>query len=124
MKKVFAIFALLCLICVTVNAQKTATWKGGTPGKPTDWSCPTNWKEGRVPNEFSNVVIPDVSTSTWAYPVIEEGVVEIFSLQCAPNARLDTRGNARVILLDVATSRNEGVAQSRSRTEHLVVARN
>lgn len=124
MKKVLAIFALLCLICGAANAQKNATWKGGTPGKPSDWNCATNWKEGRVPNEFSNVVIPDVSTSTWAYPVIENGVVEIFSLQCAPNARLDTRGNARVILLDAPSNRNEGIAQTRIRYDNLTTARN
>ncbi|MBC7774357.1 MAG: hypothetical protein H7246_02880 [Phycisphaerae bacterium] len=101
MKKLFAFFALLCLIYPTAQAQKTATWKGGTPGRNTEWNCATNWKEGRIPDEFSNVIIPDVSTSTFSYPIIYEGVIEIFSLQCAPSARLNTLSKAHIIMLDV-----------------------
>jgi hypothetical protein len=127
MKKLSAIFALLCLICMTAQAQKTATWKGGTPGKTTDWNCPTNWKEGRVPNEFSNVIIPDVSTNTFGYPLIDNGIVEVFSLQCATNARLDIKGSGRIILLDVSSEtsagRKEGIAQSQDGHGSLTAAR-
>lgn len=76
-------------------AQKIATWKGGTPGRSTQWDCPTNWKEGRVPDEFSTVFIPDVSTSTFAYPRIETDV-EVFALFCAGSARITILGNARL----------------------------
>ena len=100
MKSLLAIFTLCCLICLSANAQKTATWKGGTPGRNTEWNCAANWKEGRVPDEFSNVVIPDVSTNTFSYPVIYAGIVEINSLDCAPAARLTTLSPARIIILE------------------------
>lgn len=94
------LLALLFACCTALGAQKPATWKGGTPGRPTDWNCPTNWKEGRVPDEFSNVVIPDVSTSTFAYPVIERGEVEVLSLVCAPTSRVTVRSKARLIVAE------------------------
>ena len=65
---------------VTLNAQKTNTWKGGTPGRVNDWYCATNWSNGAVPNEFSNVVIPDVSATAHAAPVLLKGEAEINAL--------------------------------------------
>ncbi len=91
---------------VSLNAQKIATWKGGTPGRTTDWECATNWKEGRVPNEFSSVVIPDVSTTTFVYPVISKGIVEIASLECAPVAKLTLKHNAQIVIYDTILDRN------------------
>ena len=100
MKNSIAIIALFSLFSLSAQAQTTATWKGGTPGRSTDWNCPTNWKEGRVPNEFSKVIIPDVSTSTFSYPLIQKGTVEVYSLECASTAKLTFKGNARIIVLD------------------------
>jgi hypothetical protein len=96
------LFVLLFACCTALSAQKTATWKGGTPGRSTDWNCPTNWKEGRVPDEFSNVVVPDVSTSTFACPVIERGEVEVLSLACAPTSRVTVRSKARLIVAEAS----------------------
>ena len=78
-------------------AQKTATWKGGTPGKPSEWFCATNWEEGRVPNEFSAVIIPDVSTSTFSDPILNGGEVEIQSLEVHSGASLKIGKNARLV---------------------------
>ena len=100
MNKSIAIIALFSLISLNIQAQRTATWKGGTPGRATDWNCPSNWKEGRVPDEFTIVIIPDVSTSSFSYPTISEDTVVIASLQVASNARLRLRRNARVVELD------------------------
>jgi hypothetical protein len=127
MKKSIALLALLSLISLSAQAQITATWKGGTPGKTTVWNCPTNWVEGRVPNEFSNVVIQDVSTSTFSYPVLNEGTVEIASLQCASNTRLTTLGNARVIFLDdpgTAAERRQDALLSKSAAEPTIIVMN
>lgn len=128
MKHTIAIIALFSLISLSAQAQITAIWKGGTPGKTTDWNCPTNWREGRVPNEFSNVVIPDVSTSTFSFPVIKQGIVEIASLQCASNARLTTLGNARVIYLDapdsVAECRKDALARPKSSAGPTIIVMN
>ncbi len=128
MKKSLAIIALFFLVNLSAEAQRIATWKGGQTGRPRDWNCPTNWKEGRVPNEFSNVFIPDVSTSTFCYPLIDKGLVEVANIEYAPQARVDVRGNARFIVLDALTKtpakKNENLAQSRSRHDSLTTARN
>lgn len=128
MKHTIAIIALFSLISLSAQAQITAIWKGGTPGKTTDWNCPTNWREGRVPNEFSNVVIPDVSTSTFSFPVIKQGIVEIASIECASNARLTTLGNARVIYLDapdsVAECRKDDLARPKSAAGPTIIVMN
>lgn len=100
MKKLFVLFALTAFTTLTAQAQKVATWKGGTPGRPSDWNCPTNWKEGRVPDEFSQVIIPEISTSTFSYPVLDKGEVEVESLSCSPGARLTLKNKARVLVLE------------------------
>ncbi len=127
----FSFVALLIVLFgfqTSLSAQKTATWKGGTPGRSTDWNCPTNWKEGRVPDEFSAVIIPDVSTSTFSYPMIQEGTVEIFSLECATNAKLNTYGNARVVVLNAAgkqpVGQYERLAHSKGLLDSTTMARN
>lgn len=104
MKK--AINFSVVLFCLTfgfqsfTSAQRIATWKGGTPGRTMDWNCSTNWKEGREPDEFSNVIIPDVSTSTFVYPVLKNGEVEILSLFVYPRATITILDNARLIILE------------------------
>lgn len=65
---------------LSTSAQKSATWKGGTPGNGADWNCASNWKEGRVPNEFSDVCIPDVSTASGVKPVVRCRVSSVNSL--------------------------------------------
>ncbi len=104
----FATIILCFGFQVSLNAQKTATWKGGTPGRVSDWNCATNWKEGRVPDEFSDVFIPDVSTTTFNYPVIKNGAVEIASLQCAPAAKLTLLNHAEIIVLDTTPAEKKG----------------
>lgn len=101
---------------VALSAQKIATWKGGTPGRVSDWNCATNWKEGRVPDEFSNVFIPDVSTSTFNYPIIKNGSVEIASLQCAPAAKLTLLNHAEIIVLDTPSETNDSRSDTLANT--------
>jgi hypothetical protein len=111
MKNSMLISAATIILCfgfqVALSAQKTATWKGGTPGRVSDWNCATNWEEGRVPDEFSSVFIPDVSTSTFNYPIIKNEVVEIASLQCAPAAKLTLLNHAEIIVLDTPSEKND-----------------
>ena len=77
--------------------KKSATWKGGQPGQPTEWNCAKNWLENRVPNEFSAVVIPDCSTTTFSDPVLKTGEVEVYSLEIHSGAKLLIGKNARLI---------------------------
>ncbi len=80
-------FAIIILVVnTTLFAQKTATWKGGTPGKPNDWNCSANWREGRVPNEFSDVVIPNLENRN--YPLINRNVDDINTLLVMSEASL------------------------------------
>ena len=60
------IIFLLTLSSSILVAQKSVTWVGGTPGSETSWDEPRNWSDHHVPNEFSNVFIPDVSTSSFS----------------------------------------------------------
>jgi len=68
---------ILTLVCssflMVSNAQSEIVWKGGTPGMEHEWNCANNWIPERVPNEFSNVIIPNVSTASQSYPIIKEG---------------------------------------------------
>ncbi len=92
-----ATLVLLSIAPATVHAQKTATWKGGAPGRSTDWMCAANWREGRLPNEFSAVIIPDVSAGSQAYPVIRTGQVDVLSVDVQTGAMLTLTAGARLI---------------------------
>ncbi|HOY08258.1 MAG TPA: hypothetical protein PLO67_22775 [Saprospiraceae bacterium] len=98
MKNALVLTALLTLTSLSLQAQKIATWKGGAPGHATEWNYPANWKENRVPNEFSQVIIPDVSASTFSNPVLDGEVVEIWSLQMFSGASLRIGKSARLIV--------------------------
>jgi len=50
-----------------------------------------------VPDEFSRVIIPDASTSTFHNPVLKEGEVEVWSLQILSGAMLCIGKNASLI---------------------------
>ena len=91
MKNVIAFicfFSFVFFAQSAANAQRTATWKGGTPGKANEWNCPTNWKEGRVPDAFSDVIIPDVATIGGFQPVIRHPEEGVNSLTVLPGAQL------------------------------------
>ena len=110
MKNAWIILTVLSLFSIDLFAQKRATWAGGTPGQPSNWFCPSNWKEHRVPNEFSSVLIPDVSTSTFHYPVIDAGTVEIGSLECATKACVTLANNARLLINSEPAHKKENIA--------------
>ena len=84
--------------CLHGNAQKSIVWKGGTPGKPTDWYCPTNWSTSSIPDEFSDVIIPDVSTSSFALPVIRYGNIEVNSVTILNQGILTLSKEATLII--------------------------
>lgn len=91
------VLMLLCSFSVSLSAQKTATWKGGKPGRTTDWTCDANWKEGKMPNEFSQVIIPsDVAF----YPVITDEVPTIDALLLEGAATLTLKEDARLSILN------------------------
>lgn len=88
----------LLLLSQLLAAQVTNVWKGGTPGRETDWHCPKNWSKGDVPDEFTDVVIADVSSTTRRYPVIAHGQIEVASLLIRSGAALTVRPGASLWL--------------------------
>ncbi len=98
MLTIAAAFCLLFCFANTATAQTKVTWKGGTPGQENNWNCPKNWSNHRVPNEFSDVVIPDVSTTTLAAPVIKGGHFEVNSIQFLSNAALTIERDAQLVV--------------------------
>ncbi len=95
---------LLTLSCSILIAQKSVTWIGGTPGNETSWDEARNWSDHHVPNEFSNVFIPDVSTSSFSNPIIEDGVIELNSLTIQSTAKLTIQKMAKLIIYGDADS--------------------
>lgn len=92
------LIALLTLTTTIITAQNTVTWVGGTPGKETKWHEAKNWSNQRVPNEFSNVIIPDVSTTTFSSPVIAFGEVELNAILVESNAGLTVLKDAQLVI--------------------------
>ena len=89
---------LLLTFCTTVFSQNINTWKGGTPGMEHEWNCPKNWSNYNVPDGFTDVIIPDVSSTSLAMPVIQKGIGEVNSISIASNSMLTIRKDAQLIV--------------------------
>ncbi len=104
------------------SAQTTATWKGNKPGQPTAWDCAANWKEGRVPNEFCQVVIPAGAS---VFPVITDVVEPIDALLVESGASLTLLPTGRLTVanetgrfngvLNLGTIHNKGLLEIKNR---------
>ena len=77
-------------------AQTTATWQGGKPGKVNDWNCGANWKEGKTPDEYSQVLIP---SGRAFYPVVKGEVPPIDALFLEGGALLTLQKGANLCIL-------------------------
>jgi len=93
-------FILFFSFSSAVLAQQSTTWIGGTPGRTQDWNCAQNWSTGKVPDDFSDVTIPDVSTTTFAAPVINKGTVEVNSILMSATAALSIESNGVLVVLN------------------------
>jgi len=80
----------------SLSAQTTAVWQGGKPGRTTDWNCPANWSEGRVPDEYTQVIIP---TGANYYPVIRYAPTPIDALLMEAGTKLTIQDGARLAIL-------------------------
>lgn len=97
----------LCLALTfgyALSAQTTATWQGGKPGRSTDWNCPFNWSGGRVPDEFTQVIIP---AGKQFYPAIKCASMPIDALLMESGTTLDIFEGASLLILG-ETGRFEG----------------
>lgn len=89
---------VLALTAAWLPGQVTSIWIGDMPGHKTDWHQPYNWSNQRIPDEFTDVVIPLDETQSNNYPVYSEGREEINSLNIWPGAILQVRGGELIIL--------------------------
>jgi hypothetical protein len=118
MKNVLCSLFLL-LSAAAISAQTSNVWKGGFPGRVSDWNVGANWSAGRVPEAFDQIVIQDAATTGAFYPEIESGVVNIRQLIIESNARLyihpgsmlvvDGEGVQETVVLNLGCLQNDGV---------------
>jgi len=92
--------SLLLAGSLSLRAQKIVYWKGGTPGMESNWNCPRNWSTNAVPNAFSNVIIPDVSTRSRVYPVLSHKNAEVNSLALEAGSSLVIEEGACLVVFD------------------------
>lgn len=95
MKSIITGLALFFILQVATS-QTTATWMGGTPGMVSEWNCTTNWKEGRIPDENTQVIIP---SDLIFYPVIKCEVPDIDALMITGGAKLTIQNGASLKVL-------------------------
>lgn len=132
MKTSISLFSLITLmICLsgTLSAQTTSTWQGGTPGKTTDWNTASNWKENRVPDAYSLVIIP---SDRQFYPVLGEEVEPIDALLLEGGAAmtLDQDGYLTILgesgrmegMILYGTIQNKGILELRFDQDATTVA--
>lgn len=79
MKNLIAIasLAFLGLFPEIGHSQKMNVWKGGQPGRPTDWNCARNWSLGIVPDWTCVAVIGQNLQGPSQYPVIAKPVAPV-----------------------------------------------
>jgi len=96
---------ILLLVMITANsfAQITSIWKGNTPGHESQWECPSNWSNNRVPDEFTDVIIQVDISNDYHYPVFNMSETEINSLRIWPGAYLHLK-SGNLFILDAASN--------------------
>lgn len=104
-KTLTAIIMLMISLTAALSAQTTSTWMGGTPGRPTDWNCANNWKENRIPDENSQVIIP---ADRQYYPVLKTEVDPIDALLVQSGAEITLTHSANLTILG-GTGRMDGM---------------
>jgi hypothetical protein len=111
MKTLFTILAL-CLPFL-LNAQQTISWKGGTPGKTTNWEEARNWDKGRVPGPDTKVIIARADNGHYAQPVISSPV-QIAELELQSGAELTINSTGQ-LTVDGANTYSRGIVMQGGR---------
>jgi hypothetical protein len=76
----YILILILSLTTIETFCQVTSIWKGNTPGHEVQWEYASNWSNNRIPDEFTDVIIPLDITLGKNYPVIRTLNVEVNSL--------------------------------------------
>lgn len=94
------LFSFLFVYSPSLRAQKIVYWEGGTPGMESNWNCPDNWSTNAVPNAFSDVIIPDVSTRSRVYPILSHKDAEVNKLTLESGAALLVQNGSCLVVFD------------------------
>lgn len=89
---------LLALSTVVSLLHSQSEWRGGFPGRETDWLCARNWSDNRVPDEMDNVVIPDCSSRGNFYPQIRSRSACVQSLNIYSGATVSIQAGAKLTI--------------------------
>ena len=98
---IIVLIVLMTQGLTSVDAQNI--WKGGTPGRETDWDVAKNWSENKVPDWTEDVIIADVSTNSGYYPVIDSEVAPIAHLEIHSNAILTINPEGKLLVNGIST---------------------
>lgn len=93
-------FFFLLAHSLSLRAQRTVYWEGGTPGRESNWNCPDNWSSNTVPDAFCNVVIPDVSTRSRVFPVLSHNSAEVNTLTMESGTSLTIQKDGCLVVFD------------------------
>lgn len=115
---------LVCLLFAlisTLGLMAQVEWRGGFPGQENNWFCASNWSDNHVPNEFDNVIVPDLSTRGNHYPKIKNEEAKVQSLQLHSGSTITINSGAQLTvlgydlqggaLLNLGTIENHGVLE-------------
>jgi hypothetical protein len=120
--QIASLFITLFFAANELNAQIQNKWVGGTPGRPTDSDVASNWSLQRVPDEFSDVMIPNTSTTTFSYPSIDKSA-GINSLRIENGAKLVIAETGK-LQLNFASATSDALANAgeiENRSQNLIV---
>ncbi|MCB0585558.1 MAG: hypothetical protein KDD06_09580 [Phaeodactylibacter sp.] len=102
------VLVLMLLAPVFLSAQRSITWKGGTPGKASCWNEPANWDANRVPGENDHVIIRPNKSSSTARPVIFSEV-QVASIEIQAGAELYIAETGKLVV-DGEYTYSEGIS--------------
>ena len=100
------LFIAFCFFGTLMSAQRNVTWIGGTPGQESDWFCNKNWSNAHVPDEFSNVYIINVSSSTFHYPVIKSKEATALSISIVSEGKLTIEKSGTLSVIEAIIVQN------------------
>jgi hypothetical protein len=100
------LFITFCFLGNVLSAQRNVTWIGGTPGQESNWFCYKNWSNANVPDEFTNVYIIDVSSSTFHYPVIKSKEATVLSISIVSEGKLTIEKTGSLSVIDTIILKN------------------
>lgn len=87
---------LLPALLTVFSLQAQVEWRGGFPGRETDWLCARNWSDNRVPDDLDNVVIPDCSGRGAFYPEIRSRSARVQTLRINSGAAVSILAGAKL----------------------------